>query len=80
MKFYDREIELSLLKRADSLKDKRSVLSLIIGRRRIGKTSLALKVNEKSHYFFISRKDEKLLCEEFVEELKKFRHRYFWTF
>jgi len=80
MKFYDRETELSLLKKADSLKEKRSVLSLIIGRRRIGKTALALRVNEKAIYFFVSRKDEKLLCEEFVEELKNLGFEIFGSF
>jgi AAA+ ATPase superfamily predicted ATPase len=71
MKFYNRENELELLKKADKLKEKRSVLSLIIGRRRVGKTTLALKVADNPIYFFISRKSEELLCEEFVEELAK---------
>jgi len=71
MKFYNRVEELKLLQKADKLKEKRSILSIIVGRRRIGKTSLALKVNKNALYFFISRKNEKLLCEEFVEELKE---------
>lgn len=71
MKFYDRKNEIELLQKADKLKQKRSILSLIIGRRRIGKTVLALRVVQKPIYFFISRKSEELLCEEFVEELGK---------
>ena len=71
MKFYDRKNEIELLQKADKLKQKRSILSLIIGRRRIGKTALALRVVQKPIYFFISRKSEELLCEEFVEELGK---------
>jgi hypothetical protein len=71
MKFYDREEELEILKRADSLKYERSILTLIVGRRRIGKTSLVLKVSDNPIYFFISRKNESLLCEEFCEELKE---------
>ena len=53
MKFYDRETELASLKKADFLKEKRSILSLIIGRRRVGKTALALRANEKAIYFFV---------------------------
>ena len=71
MRFYNREQELELLQKADKLKEKRGILSIIVGRRRIGKTSLALRVNKSALYFFISRKNEKLLCEEFVEELKE---------
>jgi AAA+ ATPase superfamily predicted ATPase len=70
MKFYNREKELKILKKADKLKHNHSIMSLIIGRRRIGKTTLALKVNKNSIYFFVSKKDEALLCEEFTEELK----------
>ncbi|MGA1846351.1 ATP-binding protein [Deferribacter abyssi] len=71
MKFYNRESELEILKKADSLKYKRSILSIIVGRRRVGKTTLALKVKEDSLYFFVSKKSEALLCEEFCEELQK---------
>jgi len=72
MKFYNREDELALLKRADSLKDKHSIMTMLIGRRRVGKTTLVLQPfsKEKVLYFFVSRKDEKLLYEEFVEEIK----------
>jgi AAA+ ATPase superfamily predicted ATPase len=69
MKFYDRTDELDLLQKADNLKQNRSVMSIIVGRRRVGKTTLALKV-KNAVYLFISRKNETLLCEEFVEELK----------
>ena len=70
MKFYDRHDELNLLKKADEQKSVHSIMTLIIGRRRIGKTTLALNVNKEHLYFFVSRKEEKLLCEEFCEELK----------
>ena len=57
MKFYNRENELEVLQKADSLSKKHSVMSVLIGRRRIGKTALALKVNQDAIYFFTSKKD-----------------------
>ena len=62
MKFYNREDELALLKRADKLKDKHSIMTMLIGRRRVGKTTLVLQPfsKEKVLYFFVSRKDAKV--------------------
>jgi len=73
MKFYNRENELALLKKADELKSRRSVMTILIGRRRIGKTTLALQpfTEGKKLYFFISKKEESLLCEEFIGEIKE---------
>lgn len=72
MKFYNREKELEILAKADKLKSKSSILTMLIGRRRVGKTTLALQnySKDKVLYFFISKKDEHLLCEEFIEEIK----------
>lgn len=71
MKFYNREQELSLLEKADKLKNKHSVMTMLIGRRRVGKTTLALQpfTNDVKLYFFVSKKNEALLCEEFSEEI-----------
>ena len=71
MKFYNREKELALLKKADKLKVKHSVLTMLIGRRRVGKTTLALQPfsQDIKLYFFVSKKNEALLCEEFSEEI-----------
>ena len=71
MKFYNRESELDILKQADALKSKRSVMTMVIGRRRVGKTSLILQPWEEKDvlYFFVSKKSEKLLCEEYIEEI-----------
>jgi len=73
MKFYNREDELSILNRADSMKTKRSVMSMVIGRRRVGKTSLILQPfkAEDVLYFFVSKKSEALLCEEYIEEISQ---------
>lgn len=71
MKFYNRENEIKLLKNADSNKDKRAIFTMIIGRRRVGKTALSLQATKdlKTLYFFVAKKNEALLCEEFVLEL-----------
>ena len=73
MKFYNREDELSILNRADRMKDKRSVMTVVIGRRRVGKTSLILQPFTKQIvlYFFVSKKSEKLLCQEYIEEISQ---------
>ncbi len=72
MKFYNRDSELALLKKADALKNQHSVMTILIGRRRIGKTTLALQpfTKEPKLYFFVSKKEESLLCDEFLEEVK----------
>jgi len=71
MKFYNREKELAILSKADKLKEKKSIMTMIIGRRRVGKTTLALQKYSQDPvlYFFISKKSENLLCEEFIEEI-----------
>jgi AAA+ ATPase superfamily predicted ATPase len=73
MKFYNREDELAILNRADTMKSKRSVMSMVIGRRRVGKTALILHPWDEKEvlYFFVSKKSEKLLCEEYVEEISQ---------
>jgi AAA+ ATPase superfamily predicted ATPase len=72
MKFYGRESELNLLEETRRLSEQSAKMTVIVGRRRIGKTSLAIKAFEgkKSLYFFISRKNEALLCREFIEEIE----------
>jgi AAA+ ATPase superfamily predicted ATPase len=72
MKFYNRESELAILKRADTLKEKHAIMTMLIGRRRVGKTTLALQAfsEAKTLYFFVSKKNESLLCAEFSEEIE----------
>ncbi len=71
MKFYNREDELAILKKADILKEKHAIMTMLIGRRRVGKTSLALQPfsSDITLYLFVSKKNEALLCEEFSEEI-----------
>lgn len=73
MKFYNRENELSILKKANKLKEKQAIMTMLIGRRRVGKTTLALQPfsKEETLYFFVSKKSEALLCEEFSQEIQE---------
>lgn len=69
MKFYNRESELAELKRIQELSfTDHSRLTVVTGRRRIGKTSLVMKAVKDSPtvYLFVSRKNEASLCAEYV--------------
>lgn len=70
MKFYDRSKEIEELRRIQTKAfESRSCMSVITGRRRIGKTSLALRATKGGYptvYLFISRKNEAALCSEFA--------------
>jgi AAA+ ATPase superfamily predicted ATPase len=68
MKFYDRKPELEELARIRNLASgDHSRMTVVTGRRRIGKTSLILKSagDAKMVYLFIARKNEASLCDEF---------------
>lgn len=66
MKFYNREVELQNLKAIEKSSHQSSKMTIVVGRRRIGKTTLIKKAYEKRVYLFISKKNEALLCEEFI--------------
>lgn len=75
MEFYNRENELEILHSLFERTNKQAQMTVLTGRRRMGKTLLAThfaKVESKNPclYFFVSKKSEILLCEEYVEELK----------
>ncbi|MDR1938286.1 MAG: ATP-binding protein [Tannerellaceae bacterium] len=70
MKFYNRTSELAELERIRALSFKESSrLTVITGRRRIGKTSLIMKSVEETPtvYLFVGRKNEAPLCAEFAQ-------------
>ena len=73
MKFYNRQDELKLLKILDIQSEKSGKMTVITGRRRVGKTLLARHYakNKKHLYFFISKKSEKQLCDEFLYAIKE---------
>ena len=70
MKFYDREKEISELRKFDDLADTTAQFTVLIGRRRTGKTTLmtqALK-GRTYLYFFIGKKAETIQCQDFQKQ------------
>lgn len=81
MRFYNRENEIAELKRICNLSFTRnSRMTVLTGRRRIGKTSLIKKTFEDSDapmlYFFTGRKAEAALVDDFVREIHNKLHGY----
>ena len=74
MKFYNREKEIALLKKIEKQSELSAQMTFVVGRRRIGKTSLLIKTATSDTrsfvYFFVAKKNEGLLCSEFLEEVK----------
>lgn len=75
MKFYNRESEIAELRRIAELSFTRnSRMTVLTGRRRVGKTSLVRKALEGTGvpmlYFFVGRKAEAALVEDFVGEAR----------
>ena len=66
MKFYNRDKELAYLRKIGDDAKSTSRMTIIVGRRRIGKTKLIKEAYAKIVYLFVSRKNEALLCEEFI--------------
>lgn len=73
MKFYDRKKELKLLQDINEQSRNSACFTVMVGRRRIGKTALLLESvrGEKFLYLFVSRKSEVLLCEQFQQDIKE---------
>jgi AAA+ ATPase superfamily predicted ATPase len=72
MKFYDRKDELAVLDKLNKQSEKTSCFTLLVGRRRLGKTALLMRMaaKQKHLYLFVSRQNERLLCEQFQKEAK----------
>lgn len=70
MKFFNRQEEIATLRKIRDNAETGAQFTVLTGRRRIGKTSLVLKAygDRPFLYFFVSRKAESLLCEEFRQE------------
>jgi len=73
MKFYGREQELKRLGEIREKSQKNAQFTVVTGRRRIGKTELLLKAHNKQNtlYFFVARKSESFLCQDFLAEIKE---------
>lgn len=69
MKFYDREKEMAALRKIETLSATDAQMTVITGRRRIGKTTLIKKsfTGIPFVYFFVGKKSETLLCGELSE-------------
>ena len=76
MKFYNREAELNHLQNwSNKAATGGALMTIVTGRRRVGKTALLNQAfprggNHRVLYLFVSRKQERLLCEEFVEQIR----------
>lgn len=70
MKFYDREKELELFRSIQQDSEQEARMTVLVGRRRIGKTELVLRCSNGRPllYFFVARKAEPMLCQDFVAE------------
>lgn len=66
MKFYNRENELEKLRSIEESSHSGSKMTVVVGRRRIGKTKLIKEAFQEKVYLFVSKKNEALLCEEFI--------------
>ena len=72
MKFYGRKKELESLFKIQELSATYAQMTVISGRRRIGKTTLVKKIAQGKPmiYFFVGRKSESLLCAELSDVIK----------
>lgn len=73
MKFYGRKKELEILRINEAQSKRTACFTVMVGRRRIGKTSLLLEsVKEQKYlYLFVARKNEQLLCAQFQKEAQE---------
>lgn len=74
MKFYNRTKEIAELHRISRLSfSEFSRMTVVTGRRRIGKTSLIMKSveDETAIYLFVGRKTEAALCQEYITVISK---------
>lgn len=73
MRFYNRESELEQLEKLDRQAERSAIMTALTGRRRIGKTELALHLckDKPFLYLFVGRKSEALLCQEYVNDIKQ---------
>jgi hypothetical protein len=71
MRFYGRETELNALENIYAqCQESYGKISVLTGRRRVGKTLLAKEFasGKESIYFFVAKKAEQLLCNEYLEQ------------
>ena len=71
MKFYNREKEIESLREIQKRSLNIAQMTVVTGRRRIGKTQLLIKAtaDQPTLYFFVARKSEVYLCQDFQQEI-----------
>ena len=76
MKFYGREKEMAALRKIEVLSAQHAQMTVITGRRRIGKTTLIKRsfTDIPFVYFFVGKKSETLLCNELTDIVKETLH------
>jgi AAA+ ATPase superfamily predicted ATPase len=76
MKFYNRENEIERVRKIQVQSLENAQFTVVTGRRRVGKTQLLLHATEgqPTLYFFVSRKAEPFLCEDFGQEITQKMH------
>ena len=73
MKFYDRVNEMQILQENEVQAERSAVFTVLMGRRRVGKTSLITHAMEGREYayLFISRDNEAVLCRKLQRSLEE---------
>ncbi|MDR2683897.1 MAG: ATP-binding protein [Prevotellaceae bacterium] len=73
MEFYNRKTEIATLGEIEKKSADFAQMTVLIGRRRVGKTTLLKNAFTQTQvlYFFIAKKNEILLCEEFTCETEE---------
>lgn len=72
MRFFDRTEEIASLREIRERSKRNAQFTVVTGRRRVGKTSLIWKAfnDEPILYFFVARKAESDLCEDYCHEIE----------
>lgn len=72
MKFFDREREIEYLRQERKLAEKVARMTVVTGRRRVGKTQLIQKAfeDEPCIYLLVTRRAETDQCADFIEKIK----------
>lgn len=73
MRFYDRANEMQILQENETQAERSAVFTVLMGRRRVGKTSLILHALEGRDYayLFISKDNEAVLCRKLQASLEE---------
>lgn len=73
MRFYNREQELESLRKIDGMTAENAAMTVVVGRRRTGKTTLIGKAFEhkKYLYFFVGNSTEQILCEDWQKKTEE---------